>query len=232
MALIRYAIAAQLVVLSTSCFAADPRPRADQAGVAPSSFYIGVQGGMVWSHDKMTQYRSIAPLFKMEMSSDAAFGGLHVGYQRMIDRVIVGLEVDYDYGGKQGRGVYTDSTPTTFARTYQIDYRGTLRAKLGYDFGTLAIYATGGGAMTALKTGSSAVGTNDTSSESAFGFGATVGAGVSYKLSRHWAAFSEYRYADYGHSNSTSDAGIITGAKAQHRVTETSVRAGATYHFR
>lgn len=232
MALIRYAVAAQLVVLSTSCFAADYRSRADQPGVAPSSFYIGVQGGAVWSADKMTQYRSVAPLFKMEMSSNAAFGGLHVGYQRVIDSVIVGVELDYDRGGKQGKAVYTDATPTTFARTYQLDYRSTLRARLGYEFGALAVYATGGGAMTALKTGSSAIGTADTSSESAFGFGATVGAGVAYKLSRHWAAFSEYRYADYGHSTATSDAGIITGAKAQHRVTETSVRAGATYHFR
>ena len=232
MALIRYAAAAHLVVLSSACYAAEKPASAGSRAIAPTAFYIGVQGGMAWAQDKMTQYSTIMPLFRINMSSDTAFGGLHVGYQRMIDNFVVGLEADYDMGGSKAKGSYTDATPVTFSRTYQIDYRSTLRARFGYDFGTFAVYATGGGAMTNLKTTSAASSTTAVTSESNFGFGATLGAGVLYKLSRNWAAFSEYLYADFGHATAPSDAGLASGAKAQHRITETSIRAGAPYYFR
>ncbi|MDB5642167.1 MAG: outer membrane protein [Hyphomicrobiales bacterium] len=231
MALIRFALAAQLVVLSLPCLAAD-RPTFASRGIAPDAFYFGVQGGMAWAKDKMQQYSQILPLWKMEMSSDTAFGGLHVGYQRNFDQLVLGLEADYDWGGKQGKGVYSDGT-TTFTRTYQMDSRSTLRAKLGYDFGVFSIYATGGGAMTNLKTtGLATTGLGESQRQENFGFGATLGAGLVYRLTRNWAAFSEYRYADFGQSSAQSDSGVATGAKASHRVTETSVRAGATYYFR
>jgi opacity protein-like surface antigen len=231
MALIRFALAAQLVVLSFPCFGADRPTNSATRGLAPSAFYIGIQGGMAWAQDKMQQYSQILPLWRLEMSSNAAFGGLHVGYQRKFDQVLVALEADYDHGGKQGKAVYNDGT-TTFTRIYQMDYRSTLRAKLGYDFGPLAVYATGGGAMTNLKTdGLASTGLAESQRQANFGFGATLGAGVVYKLSRNWAAFSEYRYADFGQSAARSDAGLAAGAKASHRVTETSVRAGATYYF-
>jgi outer membrane immunogenic protein len=231
MALIRLALAAQLVVLSYGCFAADRLPVSTGAGLAPSSFYVGVQGGMAWAKDKMQQYSVIVPLFRMEMSSDKAFGGLHVGYQRVIDSFVVGLEADYDYGGNRGSAVYLDGA-TALTRSFQIDSRSTLRAKLGYELGAFTVYATGGGALTNLKSTGSASTTTATSSQSAFGFGATVGAGVVYKLSRHWSAFSEYRYADFGQSLMLSDPGLATGARASHKATETSIRAGASYYFR
>jgi opacity protein-like surface antigen len=231
MALIRFALAAQLVVLSLPCFGADRPIYSATRGVAPSAFYMGIQGGMAWAQDKMQQYSQILPLWKLEMSSNSAFGGLHVGYQRKFDQLLVALEADYDHGGKEAKAVYNDGA-TTFTRVYQMDYRSTLRAKVGYDFGPLAIYATGGGAMTNLKTnGYATAGLTESQRQVNFGFGATLGAGVVYKLSRNWAAFSEYRYADFGQSSATSDSGLATGSKASHRVTETSVRAGATYYF-
>ena len=230
MGLIRYAVLAQLVVLATSSQAADA-PARSLPGVAPSAFYIGVQGGMAWAQDKVQQYSVVAPLFRLEMSSSSPFGGLHVGYQRVIDNVVVGLEADYDLGGTQGRGVNVDGT-TTSTRTYQMDYRSTLRAKLGYDFGDFAVYATGGGAMTNFKTTAASSTVSNIVSDNAFGFGATVGAGVTYKMSRHWAAFSEFRYANFGQTTSLADPGLAAGARASHRATESSIRAGASYYFR
>lgn len=230
MGLIRYAVAAQLVVLATSSQAADA-PSRTAKGVAPSAFYVGVQGGMVWAQDKMQQYSIIIPLFQLDMKANAAFGGLHVGYQRLLDNVLVGLEADYDQGGKQGSGAGVYSG-VTLPRTFQADYRSTLRARIGYDFGTLAVYATGGGAMTNLKTTAGASTVATVTSGTAFAFGATLGAGVVYKINRNWAAFSEYRYADFGQSTSTTDPGLPVGARAVHRVNESSIRAGASYYFR
>lgn len=230
MALIRFALAAQLVVLSSACFGADKPVNLDARGVAPSAFYVGVQGGMAWAQDKMSQYSGVTTAFGFNMSSNAAFGGLHVGYQRLLDNYLVAVEADYDHGGQKGAGTFVDTTKS-YTRTYQMDYRSTLRAKFGYDFGALSVYATGGGAITNLKTTASSSSTSYIVSADSFGFGATVGAGVTYKLGRNWSAFSEYRYADFGTASVASDISSVR-PKASHRVTETSVRAGATYYFR
>lgn len=215
MALTRLAAAAPLVVLSSVCLAADTPPVQDRGGGA-SAFYMGFQGGVIWAQDKVRQYSS-QPSPQFRMSSNAAFGGLHVGYQRTLDHFVVGLEADYDLGKSGG---------ASSTRAYQMDYRSTLRARLGYDFGGVTVYATGGGALISLQPRAAR-------SEKDVAFGATLGAGLTYKLSRNWSAYTEYRYADFGAEPVQVDPGVQTGgAKGQHRATESSVRAGATYHFR
>jgi opacity protein-like surface antigen len=227
MVLIRLAVAAVIAALPTICNAADPAERL--YGVAPSAFYVGFQGGRIWSTDKVLQYDRFTPLFRMNMGSDPAFGGLHVGYQRIISGVIVGLEADYDRGGRQSTQTYAGTS--VFTRTVEMDYRSTVRARLGYEFGALSLYATGGGAMTNLKTTAASDAAPGVQASDNFAFGATLGAGVSYKINRNWAAFSEYRYADFGRVNGQADNGVHAGSVANHRVTETSVRAGASYYF-
>lgn len=245
MALIRWAAAASLVVLPQLSVAAERTPRLDLRGVPPSSFYVGAHGGVGWAKDKLEQYDSKAVYAEQTLGSDPAFGGLHVGFKREVDGVLVGVEADYDFGGsKKSTAIdYPSSSDPTKAgvlqRGYEYDGRATLRARLGYTLGVLSVYATGGGALANIKMSGSAVPaqTNTTYTGpvtgQAFGFGATVGGGFEYAITRNWSAFTEYRYADFGKVTLASDNGMLTSkSQAAHRITETSVRAGATYYFR
>ncbi len=114
-------------------------------------------------------------------------------------------------------------TRNTFA-TYFIDreWQATLRGRFGYAFDRLLVYATGGLAVTSLKTGGnytfqtiigpalapfpgappqnfSAPGVGSSQDY----LGVTFGGGIEYALTNNWSLGAEYRFADFGKRNVT-----------------------------
>jgi opacity protein-like surface antigen len=166
------------------------------------------------------------------LGADAAFGSLQVSYQRGVDAFLLGLGgAGYALDLSQGTGFYVDATSTP-ARGSQFDSRRTLNGRLGYDFGAVAIYATGGGWTTAAQTSpASATGAAPLWSGDLLAPSGMMGAGVVYKFSGSWAAFSEYRYAEFAQTSALQDAGV-GGVKSLRRLSEASILAGATYRFR
>jgi opacity protein-like surface antigen len=233
MSVIRVIAAAHIAVLSSASLAAEKQLDPGAAGTsAPSAFYVGLNGGVTWAQDRLGHYSEVVRRLQANLGADAAFGSLHVSYQRGIDAFLIGLGgADYALDLNQGAGFYVDAASMP-AGGSKFDGRSTVGGRLGYDFGDVAIYATGGGGWTSATKTSPAPSAAPLWSGDLLGKSGMVGAGVVYKFSGDWAAFSEYRYAEFAQTSALSDAGTNGGAKGLRRFTETSILAGATYRFR
>jgi opacity protein-like surface antigen len=230
MAVIRIVAAAYIAVLSSACFAAEKPLESGPAAPTPSAFFVGVNGGVTWAQERLSHYSEVVRRLQSNLGSDSAFGSLHVSYQRGISAFLSGINGDA-LDLNHGAGFYVDAA-TMSARGSQFDSRSTLGGRLGYDFGAVAIYATGGGGWTSVARTISPSASNPAPlwSGDLLAPSGMMGAGVVYKFSGDWAAFSEYRYSEFAQTSAMPDA--LTAAKGARRLTESSILAGATYRFR
>jgi outer membrane immunogenic protein len=148
-------------------------------------------------------------------------GGGQAGYNAQSDNVVYGIELDFDSmnikAARQVTGNYTtlpaSFTVTTSANT---NWLFTTRGRVGWAFGDVLAYATGGLAMTDLKSGNSF---SDSAtffpgpgagnwSTSATKLGWTAGAGIEWALSHNWSAKVEYLYVKFG---SVTASGLVVG---------------------
>ncbi len=200
--------------------------------VISSAFYAGAHGGSSLMVDTLTQSDNGVPFFTSKLKPHPVFGGLHVGFQRSFGSLMVGLEADVDGLNASASKTVAGTGTTTYNRSITNTYQGSFRSRLGYDFGAVVLYATGGVAVTTLKATSSAstAPANQTSMNLASGW--TVGAGAQYMLTTQWAAYTEYRYTDFGNVSVAADGGLNAGSTANHQFVVQSLRVGATYFFR
>jgi opacity protein-like surface antigen len=233
MAVIRILATAYIVVLSSACFAAEKPLETGSAPPMTSASFVGVNGGVNWAQERLGHYSEVVRRLQANLGADAAFGSLHVSYQRGLDAVMSGLDGGYFLDLTQGAGFYVDVANMS-ARGSQLYSGGALGGRLGYDFGALAIYATGGGGWTSISRSSSASAATSAPlwSGDLLAPSGMMGAGVVYKFSGAWAAFSEYRYSEFAQASASPDAGIGSLGKGSRRVTDNSILAGATYRFR
>src|ERR1700688_1746270 len=119
-------------------------------------------------------------------------GGYQAGYIRQFsNHVVLGIEADASFTSPVDGPALT---PAPFNTT--LDYVGTMRGRIGYAFGALLPYVTGGFAW-----GHSHVNVNDggrsvVSSPGQTQVGWTAGAGVEFAVSGNWSAKVEYDYID------------------------------------
>lgn len=226
MALIRNLVAAQLAILSTGCLAQEQPPNPERWTISSSAFFLGVNGGIAWAQERLNRYSTVLATLRPR----SPFGTLHASYQRGIDAFLgsveeakTALEID------SGAGFYVDAVRSP-ARGYNLADSSALFGRLGYDFGGLAVYATGGGGWTTVSKSTVAASAFPRIGERTAP-GNALGAGFAYKIGGNWAAFSEYRYSEFT-SSSLVDAGLSPGAKPTRRLTDSSFFAGASYHFR
>jgi high affinity Mn2+ porin len=117
-------------------------------------------------------------------------GGYQAGYARQFsNHLVLGIEADASFSSPLDGPALT---PAAFNTT--LDYVGTVRGRIGYAFGTLLPYVTGG-----LAWGHSHVNINDggrniISSPGQTQPGWTAGAGVEFAVSGNWSAKVEYDY--------------------------------------
>jgi high affinity Mn2+ porin len=119
-------------------------------------------------------------------------GGFQAGYlNEFSNHVVVGIEADATFAGPVDS---TALTPAPFNTT--LDYVGTVRGRIGYAFGTVMPYLTGGFAWghthVNINGGSGSV----ISSAGQYQPGWTAGAGVEFAVSGNWSAKVEYDYID------------------------------------
>jgi high affinity Mn2+ porin len=121
-------------------------------------------------------------------------GGYQLGWNYQLHSgFVLGAEADFSFPSSNDHTA-TGSAPfnTTF------DYVGTVRARVGYAFGPLLPYVTGG-----LAWGQTKVDITDStgatvSSKSATQVGTAIGVGVEYALAGNWSTKLEYNYIDLG----------------------------------
>lgn len=232
MALIRLLVAAQIALISSASLAAEKPSDAASWPVATSAFYVGVNGGVAWAQERLTRYGEMVTRLQAQLQPQSPFGSLHASYQRGIDAFLGGLgDAGYALDLDKGAGFYVDATSRS-ARGSDFGARSVLSGRMGYDFGVFAIYATGGGWTTVSKTPGPASTAASFGSGDLLGASGALGAGLVFKFSGNWAAFSEYRHSEFGQLSAPADAGFAAGAKLSQRVTDNAFMAGATYRFR
>jgi outer membrane immunogenic protein len=175
--------------------------------------------------------------YAQSRSGGSFIGGGQIGYNLQSGNIVYGVEADFqvmrnrdtlsgsllEFTPGVAPGGAGDITRNTLA-TYFIDrqWQATFRGRFGYAFDRLLVYATGGLAVTSLKTGGNYV-FQTTIGPALAPFpgappqnfaapgvgsshdylGVTFGGGLEYAFSNNWSLGAEYRFADFGKQNVT-----------------------------
>ena len=216
-----------LITLSASVFAAENF----------NGPYIGVQIGYADGKHNGTEFKddgSLTGWTTKNTTNNILFGGL-AGYSKTItNKYLIGVEADFDYrnASKKSNELQNGTASNNYTADNKINSSATLRAKLGYIFNankTLA-YITGGYAGADIKSTYHTVDSNETSSNTQWHNGWTLGLGAEHYLSDKFSAKAEYRYADFG----KKDADVTNVALYNYHQNydkENSIRIGINYHF-
>ncbi len=128
-------------------------------------------------------------------------GGIGVGYDQQFGSWVLGAVTDVNvtgiertFGIAPGIGVSAD-----------IDYFGTVRAKLGYSFGTWMVYGTGGYAWGHLASNISGLGLNADD----FVNGWAYGVGAEFALSKNLSLGAEWLRLDFSRANLNYGPGTL-----------------------
>lgn len=188
---------------ASTAFAAD-LPRGGYSSTVPaavynwSGFYAGANLGYEWGKVSNT---SVNPA--------GLQGGLQAGYNWQNGQFVFGGETDIQISGADDTfAPYKFSNP----------WFGTLRARGGYAWTNILVYATLGLGYGELK------GEKNSLSESKTLVGWTGGIGAEVGITNTWSAKVEYLYIDLG-SRSYSITGVDNGMSAS------LLRVGINYHF-
>lgn len=269
-------LAATCVLASGSAFAADLSVRkavpAVVAAPAPFSwtgFYVGLNAGYAWSNNSTSYDYLLAggaadlPEFLAASGFPTGFsntaggfiGGGQIGYNYQVGTIVMGLEADIQYVNQKSESGYAvflsdaDGFSTTAIGTQsQINWFGTVRARLGLAMDRALVYATGGLAYGNVETASGILGSGvdftdgpitavygGTSSKTMVGW--TIGGGLEYAFTNNLTLRGEYLYYDLGKTSYSMVGGTNTpdneflGASVSHKVTGNLVRAGVNWKF-
>lgn len=209
-----------------------------------SGFYLGAAVGGGWG-----DYKNAASAFDVSVplptSASGILAGIYGGYNYMLwDKLLIGLEADISYANIKGSGDFNGkldavhgSIPWAARAENELSYLGTVRGRVGYAFGRLLPYATGGLAYGNVKTsGVGVLGSSSINSSFAVPFsgsstqvGWAVGGGVEYAVTNNLLARVEYLYYDLG----TADWIVPNsgGVKVTTDANGNLVRAGVAYKF-
>ncbi len=151
--------------------------------------------------------------------SGGAFG-VHAGYNWQVRELVLGLEGDAAWNNVDG----TRSFAGPLTVTAHNDWTASLRARAGYSFSNLLVYATGGVAWGGSDITSASAGLSTSASETLFGY--VVGGGLEMKFMPNLSGRIEglhYGFNDDKHRFGSGSLPIDTSV--------TTVRAGLTFHF-
>lgn len=179
-----------------------------------TGFYLGANGGGGWGRSWWS-----APGTAVNLSGAQAGGT--AGYNWQYGNTVLGLESDLDWSNLKG----TNSSGCAAAGcTSQNDWLSTVRGRLGYSFGAVMPYVTGGLAVGDIKAS-----TPGFAGASTTNAGWVVGGGLEFALPGNWSAKAEYLHVDLGNLNCGTNCGpTATNNVSMH---ENVVRAGLNYHF-
>ena len=257
--------AAAVLATGTVSLAADmPYPvKAPVAQVYVPAFswtglYLGGNAGYAWGESKATDvlfFDSTGGVYTpggLYAGNDVNFGnvdgwiaGGQIGYNyQFTNNVVVGVEADFQWtGAKENLAFYATVDGPYYQTNAELEWLGTVRARLGYAFDRLLVYGTGGFAYGKVSSSTTVMGltgggapdisTATTGSHDNVNTGWTIGGGLEYALTDNWIIRGEYLYVDLGEANVTSylagTPGSFVSAKAD--MTSNIVRAAISYKF-
>jgi outer membrane immunogenic protein len=161
-------------------------------------------------------------------------GALEGGYNWQFNSLVVGLEAEVGYLGVRGSANYPLLT-TTFVNTKGGLFT-TARARGGFAFDNILVYATGGyfgadfGSSVQTSAGAPVQLTNI--GKTGFQSGWTAGGGLEYGLNRNWTVKGEYLYYAVPNKQVGDNVGASTTIQYFNiKNTGSIARVGVNYRF-
>jgi opacity protein-like surface antigen len=183
-------------------------------------------------------------------------GGGQIGYNwQFPSNWVLGAEIDFKGDASESHSTVSGVQPPTAAVMpfltgdsfkASTSWNGSARARLGYAWGPVLPYITGGVAFADVKLRSSfgpSIPAGSVNALPAVGasfsdtlVGWTAGAGLEYSLNPNWGLGAEYRYADYGSTSGGLGTVPITAAisapvSGHVGLQEHSFMVKLNYHF-
>ncbi len=226
------------------------------ASVVWSGWYAGATGGGGWTSQHVkyegnfgSGFTPYTPDPNQTLSQSGAFGGGELGYNWQAGHLMYGLETDAQISGISGSvyGLNAGNPLDHLGASSNLDWFGTVRGRLGYSFGPVLAYATGGFAFGNVENevkyvssfpshccGLAGAAIADGRS-SGIQTGYAVGGGLEYALTPKLTVKAEYQYIDLGSHNAVGTCTFGYGACGVFRTkiddNYNTVRAGINYHI-
>lgn len=235
----------KMLLAGSALFAALSIASAAQAAdVAPVStydwtgFYLGANAGVAWNNssvdnDVYLRGSRVNGLGNSIDGDQTAFtaGGL-LGYNYQMDQVVLGVETDFNYLGFGDDRTRDFGNGVISKTSFDADWFGTIRARLGFAIDNVLLYGTGGAAYGHMSAdGKLTDGTNTwKGSTDTTNWGWTIGAGAEYGIDQ-WSLGLEYLYVDLG--SAEWDSNVINSANLEGNIdwAFSTVRATVKYRF-
>ncbi|MDX1729966.1 MAG: outer membrane beta-barrel protein [Aurantimonas coralicida] len=159
-----------------------------------------------------------------EDDDNAGFiGGGHIGYDYQINDFVVGAVADINYIDAETNRSYTTGG-STFSTSSDINYLGTVRARVGYAMDSVLLYGTGGLAYAGVDNDATAPASSGSFAGYTFDqdkddtdIGYAVGGGVDVMATNNISFGVEYLYTNLGSNDQT-----VTGTNGTNTVSFTS----------
>lgn len=194
------------LLVATPAYAGDGYgDRFDWSGV-----YLGVQGGYAdGEHKGRTVYTDKTGAYDLgggTIDLDGGVGGVTLGVQRQFGSLLLGVEGDFSWGSIEGDQRFVLPFDYHWNMSTEIDQLATLRGRVGWSFGSLLVYGTGGGAwanvesheevtsVDGFKTRTTTALTK--SEEDKWGW--VAGAGAEWQFHPGWSLKAEWLHVDLG----------------------------------
>jgi outer membrane immunogenic protein len=207
-----------------------------------TGFYLGIEGGAGWGNAEQTD---ATPFTSGTYQPNGGFIGGTIGYNWQFTNWVLGLEGDAAWADIAASTPGTDQLATTHAAGGALGCGGlnqicqaklesieTVRGRVGYAFGYVLPYVTGG-----LAVGSLHGQEGDVAVNGAFGSGTstvvgwTAGAGVEAMILPRWTVKLEGLYTDFGNKQIFTDT---IGGKSfgeSIKFTPAFLKLGVNYKF-
>jgi outer membrane immunogenic protein len=203
-----------------------------------TGLYVGGHFGWAWSRDSFDTTNTFTGATVDTGTNNATtfHGGGQIGYDLMFpSNIVIGAVTGVSWGSASSTTTSNAAGSNVVSSSSTGGVGGNVNARLGYAFGDLLPYTTGGWAWsTGTNTRTQLVGVTGLAtpgtSESAnfFRNGWDLGAGLEYRVWSNWTIFGEYRYASYG---SINVAYPLAGRSTNSSLTADSLTLGVNYKF-
>jgi outer membrane immunogenic protein len=214
-----------------------------------TGFYLGGEIGGGWSTSTTTNLDGNggfpAGFVNGPVNSSGVLGGAYAGANYQFNNIVVGIDGYYDAADLTGSA--TDISPgpgpgtgNISGKNEKMKWDSAITARLGLASSNWLFYAKGGWAWARF----SSIGVTTTAGGGPVGSGSasdtrnggTVGVGVEYGFTPHWAGRLEYDYVKFQTASFNSiNVSAITGAVSTHAKTASSdlneLKAGLAYRF-
>ncbi len=204
--------AAALALVGVQCAQAADLTVPDHSHVAAydwSGFYAGIHGGGTFT----AEFDNNVPVNPGPFGdAGGPMGGVQAGFNWQTGQWVLGVEGDFSVIDLRARSA---------TRTFDEDFMATLRARVGFAWDRMWLYATGGVAVTNVEASLIGVATDDD-----WAWGPAAGAGAEIGFGERWSFKGEYLFTHVPEQTLSTGAPPTIGGSDNH-----TVRGGLNIHF-